>query len=241
MLIPEVPGDKPDELEDTLIKRTQGFSRLFAMDPDMLGFGENINRAMGYVKTPWALIWNDDAYPCFEAWDFAEMLSRLPENIMCAAPALRVREGQVLQRHHWDEYRSMGGTPLDPKQEYVRTHCQITEAGPWWLAQLKPEAGWSKELWFSVIGTGYCPLFAVRTEWFHSLGGFSDIYSPGYYEDAHFWRLTRRFGGETVVIPAFEYEHEGRGTFTRVYTKESFEKHLQENLKRYLLVWGHAL
>lgn len=199
---------------------------LVVHDHYLLGFTGAINFGAANVETEWMLIWNDDAEPHFGT-EFADELVALPEDIVVAAPAKRI---------HRDEVVTTTGEFADQVERCVHTHCMVTDWGPRWIAFEKPESDVMGPM--VVKGSSYCPLFAVRTEFFNWIGGFDMLYSPGYYEDADFWRTTRSVAKKkTAVLPWLEYSHFGRGTFAEVYTEEALSEHIAENFLRYLRKW----
>lgn len=59
----------------------------------------------------------------------------------------------------------------------------------------------------------HSPLFLVRRSAWQALGGFSESYSPGYYEDAELGFVFRRAGRPVLFVPECRAVHLGSATF----------------------------
>jgi hypothetical protein len=221
--IPEVPNER--ELKDL---KTKDFNVLNISDRFHYGFTPTVNQAVSMATSEWCLLWNSDAVPEFDNAALENTLSELPRCVMCAAPAKipGVADKRIVTKTE------------TPGTNVVHSHVVITDSGSLWVG-LNKTSNEATDMYYTVHGTSYAPLYAVRTAWFHWLGGLSTFYGPGYFEDAHFWRLTRRMGGDTAILPKLTYKHEGRGSHLQVYSKHAMADFTQENLRRYFLQWGH--
>jgi len=188
-----------------------------------LGFVKVVNSASTIVHTPWMLLWNSDAKPLFSFEELKLALQQCEPEVKVAGFA-QVPPQSILEK---TKGRMKGR---------VATWFNVTDTGP--VAATMTTEDSLKCGRGLLHGTGYCPLYAVRTDWFRNVGGLSPIYGPGYYDDAHFWRWTRRIGGLTAVFPGLHYEHAQRASFETVYSTETLTALAEENLRRYLLSWG---
>jgi len=202
----------------------QGWENVWsAKDIDKAGFVPTVNQAMGYIPTEWTLIWNSDAWPQFTQQDLELALKALPPEVAIAAPIAEPS----------DRAEQITGERI-PGRRFM--YWNVTDLGP--LAVSMGPTATNGIPYASVHGTAYAPLYAVRTWYFRNVGGLSPLYGPGYFDDAHFWRLARRMGRGTVVLPQLEYRHEGRKSFKEVWSEADLAALQAENLHRYLLSWG---
>ena len=212
--IPEIPGQPMNGAWGSV---------MHVRDNNKKGFVRMVNAASGGVQTPWMLLWNSDAKPLFSFEELKLALRQCEPEVKVAGFA-QVPPQHVIEKTHG---RVRGK---------VAVYWNVGDSGPY---AVHTDAAFSKEMGRGGLhGSAYCPLYAVRTDWFRNVGGLSPIYGPGYYDDAHFWRWTRRLGGATVVYPGLHYEHAQRASFEAVYSKETMKGLAEENLRRYLLSWG---
>ena len=218
--------EHPTKLE---VYTSRGFRALLARDTFHTGYITTVNAAAAMVETEWMLLWNSDAVLLFNGPDIERALEALPLDVMVVAPA------KIVEGHETRVADDGPAATLGP-QDVIHTHVNMIDTGPLWVRM--PIATESIYPSFEVTGSAYSPLFAVRTKWFTELGGLSMRYHPGYYEDADFWRMTRRMGGKTAILPGLGYAHNGQSSFKAVHGEGPLQLHLEENLRRYHLRWG---
>jgi hypothetical protein len=206
----------------------QGWKNIIsAHDTEMNGFLPTVNEAMRRIvqlaPAEWVLIWNSDAWPQFTQEELEKALLHVPAFTAVAAP-LKIPNDDAVQ---------VTGKRIEGR---LFLHWNITDTGP--LAVSTVGRPWPVVAHGLVSGTGYSPLYAVRPGLFHWLGGLNPLYGPGYFDDAHFWRLCRRMGFETCVLLGLTYRHDGEKSFRAAWDEGDLRRLQAENLKRYLLSWG---
>ena len=199
---------------------------VLACDHARRGFVHTVNAAIKHLDSgcyEWYLIWNSDAQPLFTHPALLAGLSHFPE-AACSilAPCKNPNEDSV----------KVAGTHTGTR---VITHWNITDTGPLALTM----AGEELPPYMEVFGTAYSPLYCIRRHAFYTLGGLPTIYGAGYFDDAHMWRLARRMGYRTHVLPGLMYSHVGQGTFSQTWEPDDLRALQDKNLWVYLRHWGH--
>jgi O-antigen biosynthesis protein len=85
------------------------------------------------------------------------------------------------------------------------------------------------------FGSAACML--IRTELFHELGGFDELYTPGYFEDTDLCFKLRERGLRTIYQPRSRVVHVQHGSSTSESARQTMERHRGLFVDR----WGERL
>ncbi len=181
------------------------------------GFSEGIHSGVAAAQYELVFLLNSDVQPKEGCLNRLEKYFERPDTF-AVNPLILNQENEVNQSS-WTRSR------------FSRGRLKLT---PWNISDL-PDMKQSNEAYLTLYCSGGSVM--MRKEMFESLGGFSDLYKPFYYEDFDLGLRAWYQGWSSYFYPSAEVIHADKGTIEDHFKSDLIKSTQRRN--RYFLEWVH--
>jgi len=201
--------------DGTAVRMAQVQGVRYGVNAENLGFLRNVNRAVQRARGDWILLLNNDVR-VWPGWLTALWQTVGPDTGAVVSqlvyPNGRLQEaGGILWRDGRATNFGRGDDPQKPEYQFVRP-----------------------------VDYGSAASLLVRRSAWEAIGGFDEIYTPAYYEDADLAMALRQRGYHVLYQPrSIAIHHEGATLGTDLQT--GGKRHQALNRWRFAVKWAAAL